>query len=132
VSYAAPVIPARILVVEDQSDIQLTLRLSLEADGYDVVVASRADEALDAIERLVPDLILLDITLPGVSGWDLLSTIRADERFASVPIIVLSALPHESVSGRASELGAGHLAKPFNVNTLIDKVRGALESGRLS
>jgi CheY-like chemotaxis protein len=122
-----------ILVVEDQSDVQLTLRLSLQVDGYDVVVASNAGDALSALERSIPDLILLDITLPDVNGWELLATLREDVRFASLPIIVLSALPHEKVSARAAELGAtGHLAKPFDVVELAEAVRGALEAGRPS
>ena len=124
---------ATILVVEDQSDIQLTIRLSLQVDGYDVSVASNAGEALGTLERSTPDLILLDITLPEVSGWDLLSLLRADERFALVPVIVLSALPDEHVVPRAAALGAtGHLAKPFDVVELGEAVRGALRAGRPS
>jgi len=123
---------ATILIVEDESDIQATLRLSLEVDGYDVVAASSAGDALRALERSVPDLILLDITLPEVSGWDLLTTLRADRRFASLPIIVLSGLPNEEVSVRASALGAGHLSKPFDVKALGDTVRIALEAGARS
>jgi DNA-binding response OmpR family regulator len=122
-----------ILVVEDQTDIQMTLRLSLEVDGYDVAVASDGREALSAIEHSTPDLVLLDITLPEMSGWDLLSRLRAEERFASLPVIVLSALPPEKVSLRARELGAtGYLIKPFDVALLAETVRGALEDGRTS
>jgi len=120
-----------ILVVEDQADIQMTLRLSLEVDGYDVVVTSNAAEALDAIERSTPDVTLLDITLPGMSGWDLLSKLRADRRYASLPIIVLSALPPAQVSLRAKELGAtAYLTKPFDVVQLADVVHAALEGRR--
>jgi CheY-like chemotaxis protein len=122
-----------ILVVEDQADIQMTLRLSLEVDGYDVAVASNGPEALRAIERSIPDVVLLDITLPEMSGWDLLTTLRAEKRFASLPIIVLSALPPDHVSQRARELGAtGYLIKPFDVVLLAEAVRGALGERRTS
>jgi CheY-like chemotaxis protein len=121
---------ARVLVVEDQPDIQMTLRLSLQVDGYEVVLASNATEALDALERSTPDLMLLDITLPEMNGWDLLSKLRADPRFVSLPVIVLTALPGEQVAVRAAQHGAtGWLSKPFDVVRLAEAVRWALEAG---
>lgn len=124
---------AKILVVEDQPDIQMTLRLSLEVDGYDVSLASDAAEAIAALDRSTPDLMLLDITLPRTSGWELLTKLRADPRFESLPVVVLTALPGEQVAARAAEHGAtGWLAKPFDVVQLAEAVRGALGDGRPS
>jgi len=120
----------RVLVVEDQADIQMTLRLSLQVDGYEVALASNATEALDALERSTPHLMLLDITLPEMNGWDLLSKLRADPRFVSLPVIVLTALPSEQVAVRAAQHGAtGWLSKPFDVVRLAEAVRWALEAG---
>ena len=117
----------RILVVEDQADVQLTMRLSLEMEGYEVSLASTADDAVTALEASKPDLVLLDITLPRVSGWDLLTRLRADERFATLPIIVVSALRSEGIARRAADLGAdGFLAKPFDVVELGAAVQRAL------
>jgi len=117
----------RILVVEDQPDVQLTMRLSLEMEGYEVALASTADEAVTALEGSTPDLVLLDITLPRVSGWELLERLRADQRFATLPIVVVSALPGEGIARRAADLGAnGFLAKPFDVVELGAAVQRAL------
>jgi two-component system, OmpR family, KDP operon response regulator KdpE len=116
-----------ILVIEDQPDIQQTLRLSLEIDGYQVGTASSAEEAVAALERSVPDVVLLDLTLPNVSGWELLARFRADERFGSLPIIVVSAMPGDKVSERSTELGAtAHLTKPFDVRELTRLVEAAI------
>jgi CheY-like chemotaxis protein len=124
------VVKPTILVVDDQADIRLTLRLSLEMKGYEVLLASDVREAMAALEKRTPDLVLLDITLPAVSGWDLLAKLRADERFGSLPVVVTSALPADQVAARARELGAtDHLAKPFDVDVLAETVRRALDSG---
>jgi CheY-like chemotaxis protein len=124
------VVKPTILVVDDQADIRLTIRLSLEMKGYQVLLASDDREAMAALEKRTPDLVLLDITLPATSGWDLLAKLRADERFGSLPVVVTSALPADQVAARARELGAtDHLPKPFDVDVLAETVRRALDSG---
>jgi len=121
---------ARILVVEDQEDIQLAARLCLEIAGYEIGVASTANEALSILDASLPDLLLLDITLPMVSGWKLLERLRADTRFAAMRIIVLSGLAGERSEKRALSLGAdGYLVKPFEFEALVATVSRTLVGG---
>jgi CheY-like chemotaxis protein len=122
-----------ILVVDDQADIRLALRLSLEMIGYDVVLASDDREAMAAVDNGRPDLVLLDVTLPAISGWDLLEKLRADERFGTLPIVITSALPADQVAAHARRLGAtDHLAKPFLIEVLAETVRRALDEAERS
>ena len=118
-----------ILVVEDQPDIQLTIRLSLELSGYRVISASRAEEALALLGNGRPSVVLLDLSLPGIGGWELLTMLGDDGRLADLRVIVLSAHAGRDVSDRAASLGAfTHLTKPFDIEVLLKTIRSALEA----
>jgi CheY-like chemotaxis protein len=116
-----------ILVVEDNADVLLTVRLSLETAGYSVIGASSAEEALEGLASVSPDLVLLDLTLPHMTGWELLQKIRSEDGIATTPVVMLTGHVGDDVAKRASELGAsGVLAKPFEVGELHRIVRRAL------
>ena len=130
----------RILVVEDEADIAEFLRAYFRASGYDLIHldSDSAKEVLAAVERDEPDLILLDVGLRGFSGLDVYRMLRREERFAFLPVIVVTGDASARTKTIATATGLdGFVAKPFNVNSLadlvaerIDAARALLESGR--
>jgi two-component system, OmpR family, KDP operon response regulator KdpE len=115
---------ARILVVDDEPQMLRSLRLILTGHGYDVTAVATGEEALDEAARHLPDVLLLDLMLPGIDGLEVCRRIR--ER-AAVPIIVLSARGEEQVKVQALDLGADdYLTKPFGSAELLARVRVAL------
>jgi len=117
----------RILIVEDEQPLVLLLRYNLEAEGYEVDSASRGDEADLRLREQVPDLVLLDWILPGLSGIELCRRIRLREETRSLPIIMLTARGEESDRVRGLTTGADdYLTKPFSVPELLARVRAVL------
>ena len=115
---------ARILVVDDEIEIVRALQRSLVAHGYEVFAAASGEEALEAVERHRPDLILLDLGLPGISGLEVCKRVRAE---SSLPIIVLSVKDTERDKVLALDLGADdYVSKPFGINEVLARIRVAL------
>jgi len=118
-----------ILIVEDQPDIQMTMRLTLERSGYNVMQAADADQAFEALAKCTPDLILLDLSLPKTSGWELLERIRSIPGLDATPVVVATGHVGEEVARRAGELGAnGFLAKPFDIGLLNETVKRSIST----
>ncbi|GCE49314.1 two-component system KDP operon response regulator KdpE [Thermosporothrix hazakensis] len=115
----------RILIVDDELPIQRILRKSLHASGYEVLAAYNGEQALEIVRLHQPDLILLDLCMPGpVSGLDVCVAVRKQGK---TPIIVVSALIDEKEKVRALDLGADdYLTKPFGNNELMARVRACL------
>ena len=117
---------ARVLVVDDEPEIIRALRSILTGNGFEPILASTGEEALDLVERRRPDLILLDLVLPGLDGLEVCRVIRQD-RGLDVPIIVLSAQGEEEAKVKALDLGADdYLTKPFGVRELLARMRAAM------
>ncbi len=115
---------ARILVVDDEPQLLRSLRTTLAAHGYDVQTATTGEEALDLLAARVPDLVVLDLVLPGISGLEVCRGLRAR---SPVPILVLSARGDERDKVAALDAGADdYLTKPFGVNELLARIRAAL------
>ena len=115
---------ARILVVDDEPQILRSLRTTLAAHGYDVQTVATGEEALASVEGRLPDLVVLDLVLPGISGLDVCRRLR--ER-SPLPILVLSARGDERDKVAALDLGADdYLTKPFGINELLARIRAAL------
>jgi two-component system KDP operon response regulator KdpE len=115
---------ARILVVDDEPQILRSLRTTLASHGYDVQTVATGEEALAAVDGRLPDLVLLDLVLPGLSGLEVCRHLRAR---SSLPILVLSARGDERDKVAALDLGADdYLTKPFGVNELLARIRAAL------
>jgi DNA-binding response OmpR family regulator len=107
------------LIVEDDPDLLVILRVNLESAGMDTLLAGDGHTALTRIESERPDLVVLDVMLPGVDGWTVLEAIRA--RHDEVPVIVCSAKRHSDDLARARALGAvGYIVKPFDIDRLVD------------
>jgi len=117
----------RILVVEDEAPIQELLQFNLERKGYRVEVAGSGEEALDAVGAFLPDLILLDIMLPGTDGLEVCKRIKADPKTRRVPVIMLTALGEEADIVAGLELGAAdYVTKPFSPRVLLARVKAVL------
>ncbi len=111
-----------VLVVDDDPDILEALSEILEAEGFEIRRARNGKEALERLEPDPPRLILLDLMMPVMDGWEFAQRLKQRPKVAAIPIIVLSA--DRNVSNKAAEIGAvGHLAKPFELNDLLDMVR---------
>lgn len=116
-----------IMVVEDEEDIVRLLTFHLEKEGYRVKSAGSGPEALEAVINYRPDLIILDIMLPGMDGLEVCRRIRSDEKTASIPILILSARKEELDKVLGLELGADdYIIKPFSVRELVARVRAML------
>ena len=119
---------AKILVIEDQQDLADLLQLRLQAEGYQVLWARDGVEGLHHLWEHHPDLIMLDVMLPRMNGWE---TCRRIREYADTPIIMLTALGAEQDKVRGLELGADdYLTKPFSMAELVARVRAALRRHR--
>jgi two-component system, OmpR family, phosphate regulon response regulator PhoB len=118
---------ARILVVEDEEALTTLLRYNLDAEGYDVETVARGDDADTRLKERVPDLIVLDWMLPGLSGIELCRRLRARPETKQLPIIMLTARGEESERVRGLATGADdYIVKPFSVPELLARIRALL------
>lgn len=117
----------RILVVDDDKEIARLVRSYLEQAGYQVLVAYDGEEALHVVRRDRPDLLLLDLMLPNRDGWEITRLIRADEKLANTPIIMVTARIEDTDKILGLELGADdYITKPFNPREVLARVRAML------
>jgi two-component system phosphate regulon response regulator PhoB len=118
---------ARILIVEDEEPLALLLQYNLEAEGYEVQTVARGDEADTRLREFIPDLVVLDWMLPGLSGIELCRRLRTRPETKALPIIMLTARGEESERIRGLATGADdYIVKPFSVPELIARVRALL------
>lgn len=117
-----------ILVVDDERDVANMIALNLELDGYEVRIAYNGREALDEVERRIPDCILLDIMMPVINGWEVLQELKADERTADIPVIMVTARHTDVDRIKGFSGGAvAYVTKPFDPETLKGSVEKALQ-----
>ena len=111
-----------VLVVDDDARLREYMRVNLEIEGYTVREADGAESALAAIEDQAPDLVLLDVVMPGIDGWQLLQ--RLQERHGSIPVIMFSGTVDEKSAAEAAERGArGFVGKPFDPQELLTRAK---------
>src|SRR3989442_15032893 len=111
-----------VLVVDDDPRLREFIRVNLEMEGYAVREAESAEEALSAIEDQAPDLVLLDVVMPGIDGWQMLQ--RMQERHGSIPVIMFSGKVDERSLAEAADRGArGFIGKPFDPQQLIERAK---------
>ncbi len=113
-----------ILVVDDEKRMVRFIRLNLEHDGFQVISAYTGKEAIEQVRNALPSLVLLDVMLPDIDGFQVLKTIR---EFSSVPVIMLTAKGEEDDRVRGLEMGADdYVTKPFSPRELVSRVRAVL------
>ena len=118
-----------VLVVDDQQYIRILLKDNLEFDEFTTLCASRGREALESLERFTPDLAIVDIGLPDISGWTVCKTLK--QRYPDIELIVLSAMNADDVRAAMKPLGLKHFVpKPYDPIALSDLVKQLLDPGR--
>lgn len=111
-----------VLIADDDPDILLLLSLTLERDGYEVVVATDGLRALEAAFERVPHLIVLDLMMPGIDGLEVTRRLRAEAATRDVPIVIVTAFAEDTQAAKALEAGADlYLKKPFSPRDLLSK-----------
>src|SRR5262245_21015752 len=118
---------SRILIAEDFEENRIALKLILKHTGFDVIEAEDGQQAIEAVRREEPDLVLMDITLPVIDGLQATREIRSDEKFERLPIIVVSAHDNEDVRRQAAEAGGSeYISKPIELEELKKLIEGCL------
>lgn len=113
----------RILVIEDEHALAYMMRIRLEKNGYEVVLAYDGEEGLQKVAAERPDLILLDIILPLVDGWTVCTTLKADPKTKDIFIIVVSAMEKRTLSEKSASVGADdYVLKPIEPKDLLAKI----------
>lgn len=120
--------PGKILVVDDEPHIVKLLESRLTAEGYEVIVASDGKQALDKVRLEHPHLIILDIMLPGMDGYEVCRLIRAEKLYAEIPIIMLTARRETLDIAKGMQLGAvSYIQKPFKSEVLLGIIKGLVK-----
>ena len=117
----------RVLVVDDEPDVRLLCRVNLEFEGYEVDEAADAESAIDRVRGWRPDVVLLDVSLPGRDGWDVLAAVKADPTLRHIPVVIVSGRVRDEDQIRGwSEGAADYLTKPFSPLALSQVLQDVL------
>jgi len=116
-----------ILVIDDDQDVRTLLRSCLEAEGFQVVEGSNAWQGIERINERVPDLMMIDVSMPGVDGWEMLRRVREKLDVGDLPVVIFSGKIAEDELGKAPDRGAqGFLRKPFDPRKLVAQARALI------
>ncbi len=116
-----------VLIADDEPNIVISLEFLMKREGHRVSIARDGDAALAAIRAERPDLVLLDVMMPGKSGFEVCQAVRGDESLAGIKILMLSAKGRDTDLAKGSALGAdAYMTKPFSTRELADKVKEML------
>ncbi len=114
----------QVLLIEDEPNIIEAVRFILSRDGWDVKTHSNGQDAVDAVRTRMPDVVILDVMLPGKSGFDILAEIRADADLAAMPVLMLTARGQKKDREMAQRAGASrYMTKPFSNAEILETVR---------
>jgi DNA-binding response OmpR family regulator len=120
----------KVLIVDDEPNIIVPLQFLMEQNGYDVIVAPTGEAAMEAIAANRPDLILLDIMLPGIDGYQVCQSIRTKSEWQDIKIIFISAMGREVDVAKGLALAAdAYITKPFAIADVVEKVNHLLKAG---
>ena len=116
-----------VLIVDDDPRLREYVRVNLEMEGYSVREAGSAEEGLRVLEESTPDLVLLDVMMPGVDGWEMLRRVQERHGVGAIPVIMFSGKIDESAAAEAASRGAqGFIGKPFDPHELIEQTKQLL------
>ena len=117
----------KILVVDDEINITQILQFSIGAEGYEVITAQNGEEAIDKAKREQPDLIILDIMMPRIDGYEACRILKANPLTKNIPVVLLTAKGRDIDKRLGQEVGAiDYIVKPFSPNKLIDRIQKLL------
>jgi DNA-binding response OmpR family regulator len=121
--------PRKILIVDDEPNIVVPLQFLMEQSGYEVRIAQSGEEAVEAIPNFIPDLILLDIMLPILDGFEVCQRVRENPEWQHTKIILITAMGREDVNiAKGLALGAdAYITKPFSNSEVVEKVKELLK-----
>lgn len=112
-----------VLIIEDEKLIIVSTQMVLEASGYQVESAVNGEEGINSAKGMRPDLILLDIMMPGIDGWETLTRLKRDPETSDIPVIIFTAREHARGHQKSAEMGAAdYFRKPFEPDELIELV----------
>jgi len=119
----------KVLIVDDEPNIVISLEFLMKKEGYEVTVARDGQEAVERIQADRPDLVVLDVMMPKMNGFEVCATIRKDPNFGSVRILMLTAKGREAEVKKGLSLGADdYMPKPFSTHELVDKAKCLLNA----
>ncbi len=115
--------PKRILICDDDPAILRVLQVNLEVEGYDTLLAHHGEEALEVAKREKPDLVILDIMMPRLDGYQTCERLKADDELKDIPVVFLSAKAQQSDIDKGKSYGvADYLTKPFDPDLLVETI----------
>ena len=118
----------KILIVEDDAEIRMALSIRMEVNDFEVITANDGEEGLEKARKEKPDLILLDLMIPKITGFEVCRMLKFDDNYKNIPIIILSALDQQGEREKAIQNGAdAYFIKPFELELLIVKIRSLLK-----
>lgn len=118
----------KVLIADDEPNIVISLEFLMKREGHEVRVARDGQQALDAIRRIRPDLVLLDVMMPFKTGYEVLQELRADETIAHTKVLMLTAKGRDTDTAKGLALGAdAYMTKPFSTKELAERVRQMLD-----
>jgi DNA-binding response OmpR family regulator len=119
----------KIMAVDDETNILLILKLLLQREGFEVITVKSGQECLDKLEEIKPDIILMDVMMPGLDGWETCKKIKENEKTKAIPVLMLTV--RTSDNSRQKSLGYacadGHLCKPMSRDALVEEINALLE-----
>ena len=119
----------RVLIVDDEPNIVISVEFLMKREGFAVSVARDGEEALERIHSDRPDLVILDVMMPKLNGFEVCERVRADPQFAALRILMLTAKGREAEMRKGLALGAdAYIAKPFSTRDLVNRVKSLLDS----
>ena len=114
----------KILVVDDETDLIMMVQIRLEANGYEVISANDGKEGLDKVKNESPDLVLLDVMMPNMSGYQVCTILKQDARYKRIPIILITGKGQDDFEKVGKRMGAdAFITKPFDPPVLLAKIK---------
>jgi len=120
-------VSAKILIADDEKRILKLVKVRIKSGGYDVITASDGKEALESVRKYLPDLVILDVGMPELNGYQVCHELRKDPKTSHIPIIILSAWVRDKV-GEKSALADVYIVKPFDPKHLLAEIKFLLEN----
>ncbi|OVE82502.1 hypothetical protein BVY03_00810 [bacterium K02(2017)] len=115
--------PIKTLIVDDEEDLIMMLQLNLECKGFTVQSATNGKDGIKLAQSFQPDVIVLDIMMPGMDGWEVCAALQADPQTNNIPIVFLTASKESELQEKAQKLGTEIMFKPYEMDEIIDLLK---------